>query len=315
MEFKIICLILLYLIGFSNEACNAGYEQCGGEGFTGETCCVDGFVCKKMNQFYSQCTPIDSSDNKDDNESKGNKPNTIFIAGDSTADSNGANNGKTSGWGKFFGDYVSSTVSNHAVSGSSSRTFWRDGLWANLIKDVQKGDYVFIQFGHNDVGGPNNSPKGAAGGTGDETVTVTVNGVEEIVHTFPWYIRQMAGQVIEKGATPVLLSLTPNFSFSDGKVVEPSRFAGYMKLVSDELKIPFIDLYNYIARNWEILGEKYLKENNWFPTDYKHTSPDAADFNAKMIVNAIKCQKIPDLLLALNNKGNAVIYPCLVSTD
>jgi len=66
-----------------------------------------------------------------------------------------------------------------------------------------------------------------------------------------FYSIRMAGQVIEKGATPLLLSLIPNFGFTDGKAAEPSRFAGYMKLVSDELKIPFIDHYNYIARNWE----------------------------------------------------------------
>ena len=223
-------------------------------------------------------------------------PKNIFLAGDSTADENGGHNGKTAGWGKFFADYISAKLHNHAVSGQSARTFYRDGAWNNLIKEVSQGDYVFIQFGHNDVGGPNSNPKGAAGGTGDETVTVTVNGKEEIVHTFPWYIRYFANQVLEKGATPVVLSLTPNFSFENGKVVEPSRFAGFMKLVSDELKIPFIDHYNYIARNWEILGEGYIREHNWFPADYKHTSPEGADFNAKMVVSAIKCQNIEDLV-------------------
>jgi lysophospholipase L1-like esterase len=306
MKFIIIFLFSLYLIQYSTQACNAAYEQCGGEGFTGETCCVDGFICKEINQWYSQCVESEGG------ESSGKVPNTIFIAGDSTADSNGANNGKTNGWGKYLGDYMTSTVSNRAISGQSARTFWRDGNWENLIKDVNKGDYVFIQFGHNDVGGPHKNPKGAAGGEGDETVTVTVDGVEEVVHTFPWYIRQMAGQVIEKGATPLLLSLTPNFSFVDGKVEEPSRFAGYMKLVSDELKIPFIDLYHYIARNWEILGEQYLIDNEWLPTDKKHTAPAAADFNAKMVVTGIKCQKIPDLLPALNDKGKAVDFSCLV---
>ena len=309
MKFKIIFLISLYLIQYSTQACNAAYEQCGGEGFKGETCCVDGFVCKEVNQWYSQC--VEEEGDKG-NESSGKIPNTIFIAGDSTADSNGANNGKTNGWGKYLGEYMTSKVSNRAVAGQSARSFWRDGNWKNLIKDVNKGDYVFIQFGHNDVGGPHKNVKGAAGGEGDETVTVTVNGVEEVVHTFPWYIRQMAGQVIEKGATPLLLSLTPNFSFENGKVSEPSRFAGYMKLVSDELKIPFIDLYNYIARNWEILGEQYLIDNQWFPTDKKHTAPAAADFNAKMVVTGIKCQKFPDLLPALNDKGKAVNYSCLV---
>lgn len=240
-------------------------------------------------------------------------PKKIFIAGDSTADGNGANNGKTKGWGKYLGDYLGVTVYNHAVSGQSARTYYRDGGWKNLIKDVSKGDYVFIQFGHNDVGGPNNNPKGSAGGTGDETVKVKLNGVEEVVHTFPWYIRYFANQVLQKGATPLVLSLTPNFSFTNGKVPEPSRFAGYMKLVSDELKIPFIDHYNYIARNWEKLGEAYIKKNNWFPTDYKHTSPEAADFNAKMIISGIKCQKIQDLVAILNSKAGTVNYPCFKS--
>ena len=240
-------------------------------------------------------------------------PKNIFIAGDSTADENGGHNGKTAGWGKFFADYITAKLHNHAVSGQSARTFYRDGAWNNLIKEVSQGDYVFIQFGHNDVGGPNSNPKGAAGGTGDETVTVTVNGKEEIVHTFPWYIRYFANQVLEKGATPVVLSLTPNFSFENGKVVEPSRFAGFMKLVSDELNIPFIDHYNYIARNWEILGEGYIREHNWFPTDYKHTSPEGADFNAKMVVSAIKCQNIEDLVAVLSAKAETVNYPCLVT--
>ena len=109
------------------------------------------------------------------------------------------------------------------------------------------------------------------------------------------------------------MSLTPNFPFVDGKIPEPSRFAGFMKLVSEELNIPFIDHYNYIALNWDILGEKYIKEHNWFPSDYKHTSPEAADFNAKMIISGIKCQKIEDLVAVLSDKAGAVNYPCLVT--
>ena len=74
-------------------------------------------------------------------------PKNIFIAGDSTADENGAHNGKTAGWGKYLAEYVTSKVHNHAYSGQSARTFYRDGAWNNLIKEVSKGDYVFIQCG------------------------------------------------------------------------------------------------------------------------------------------------------------------------
>ena len=98
-------------------------------------------------------------------------PNKIFIAGDSTADGNGANNGKTNGWGKVLGDYLTVPVVNHAVSGQSVRTYYKDGGRSNLIKEVSKCDFVFIQFGYNEVRGQNQNPKGTASGTGEETVT------------------------------------------------------------------------------------------------------------------------------------------------
>jgi len=371
MEFKGIFIIALSIVGFVNAACNNAYAQCGGKNFKGENCCVSGFTCNSVNEWYSQCVPgsanpsnsaiqpnmpsnntppqnnntppqnsnippqnnnippqnnnippqnnnIPPQNNANTNQSSGfgtgNKPRTIFIAGDSTADNYGANNGKTNGWGKYLGDYVTSTVNNQAKSGQSARSYWRDGRWKNLINGVSKGDYVFIQFGHNDVGGPNaKTERGSAGGEGDETVTVTLsNGQQEIVHTFPWYISQMAKQVIAKGATPVVMSYTPNFSFVNGKVPEGSRFQGYMKLVATQLNIPFIDLYSYIARQWEKLGENYIKSNNWFPTDYKHTAPAAADLNAQLILNAAKCQNLKDLVAALNDKGKRINYPCTV---
>lgn len=239
-------------------------------------------------------------------------PKNIFIAGDSTCD--GKANGKIIGWGKFLGDYVTANVNNQAHSGQSARTFYRDGRWNNLIKGVSKGDYVIIQFGHNDGGGPTAAKnRGSVDGTGDKTVTVTVNGAKEVVHTFPWYIKYFANQVKDKGATPLLMSHTPTFTFKNGKVGQAGKFAEYMKMVSNELKIPFIDHYNYIARNWEFLGEKYLREHNWFPNDHTHTSPEGADFNAKMVISAIKCEKIKDLVDVLGKKADTVNYPCYLS--
>eukprot|EP00833_Pecoramyces_ruminatium_P014926 jgi/Orpsp1_1/1188958/evm.model.d7180000068520.1 len=308
-------------------SCSKLFWQCGGANWKGATTCCEG-KCQKYNDLFSQCVPNGSTSQPTQTQAAQAtqtqaaqptqkqadpvKPGTIFIAGDSTADENGANNRKTNGWGKYIKDYVSCNVSNQAHSGESARTFWRDGRWNSLIAGVKKNDYVFIQFGHNDVGGPNNaSEKGSAGGEGDETVTVTrKNGQQEVVHTFPWYISEMCKQVIAKGAKPVVLSYTPNFSFTNGKVGEGSRFQGFMKLVGTRLDIPYIDLYSLIARKWEELGEAYIKNNNWFPTDYKHTSPEAADFNAQMVVTGIKCVNIPDLVAVLNNKGKGVNNQC-----
>jgi surface protein len=240
-----------------------------------------------------------------------NYKKTILIAGDSTAESNGGNDGETEGWGKYLGNYLSFEVNNLAFLGESARSFYRDGRWKNLIKKVVKGDYVFIQFGHFDDGDISNNPKSAVDGIGNETVTIKVNGVNETVHTFTWYIRYFANQVLVKGATPVLLSLTPDFKFTDGKIAESNKYQGYMKTVAEDLKIPYIDLYNYIKKNYESFGEQYLKNNNWFPSDTIHTSPEAANFNAKMVITAIKCQKIEDLIDNINSEGNTIGYPCL----
>ena len=240
-----------------------------------------------------------------------NYKKAILIAGDSTADTTGANNGETEGWGKYLGNYVSAEVKNLAFLGESARSFYRDGRWKNLVKKIAKGDYVFIQFGHFDDGDVNYNPKSSLDGAENETVTIEVNGVKETIHTFPWYIKYFATQVLNKGATPVLLSLTPNFKFTNGKITESQKYQEYMKTVSEELKIAFIDLYSYIQKNYESLGDQYLKNNNWFPSDSIHTSPEAANFNAKMIINAINCQKIEDLINNINSEGNAIDYPCL----
>ena len=61
------------------------------------------------------------------------------------------------------------------------------------------------------------------------------------------------------------------------------------------------------------MGEKYIREYNWFPSDYKHTSPEAADFNCKVLISAIKCQKIEDLVAVLSDTSDTINYPCLVT--
>src|SRR5258708_3045982 len=81
---------------------------------------------------------------------------TIFIAGDSTA-----SNTDRKGWGDSFSDYFDEskvTVLNRARAGRSARTFLNEGLWGKIAADLKAGDYVLIQFGHNDGGAPDKPP-------------------------------------------------------------------------------------------------------------------------------------------------------------
>ena len=76
----------------------------------------------------------------------------IFIAGDSTAANKEVRAYPETGWGMPFAYFFDSSVvvENRAKNGRSTRTFISEGLWQKLIDDVHEGDYVFIQFGHND---------------------------------------------------------------------------------------------------------------------------------------------------------------------
>ena len=82
------------------------------------------------------------------------KSTTIFIIGDSTAANKDTTGGKQErGWGMmlqdcFDSDYI--VVDNHAVNGRSSKSFIDEGRWDKVLEKIKPGDYVIIQFGHND---------------------------------------------------------------------------------------------------------------------------------------------------------------------
>jgi len=80
------------------------------------------------------------------------KPITVYLVGDSTIANKLTSAYPETGWGmpfKFFFD-SSVVVENHAKDGRSTRTFLAENLWQPVVSNLKQGDYVFIQFGHND---------------------------------------------------------------------------------------------------------------------------------------------------------------------
>jgi len=80
------------------------------------------------------------------------KPYTIYLAGDSTMAEKKADKRPETGWGEHLQDFLSEKVkvANHAKNGRSSKSFVTEGRWDSIMALLQPGDYVFIQFGHND---------------------------------------------------------------------------------------------------------------------------------------------------------------------
>lgn len=146
---------------------------------------------------------------------KGDNP-VLFLVGNSTMRTGTLGNGNNGqwGWGYFAGEYFDSnriTVENHALGGTSSRTFY-NRLWPDVIKGVRPGDWVIIELGHND-NGPYDSGRARASipGIGKDTLNVTIKetGVKETVYTYGEYMRRFIQDVKAKGAHPILFSLTP----------------------------------------------------------------------------------------------------------
>jgi lysophospholipase L1-like esterase len=137
---------------------------------------------------------------------------SLFIAGDSTA---ADGTPEAIGWGKplprFF-DLAKINVVNAARGGRSSRTFVAEGLWDRLLSGVKKNDYVLIQFGQNDGAEMNGEriARGSLPGLGEESQEIDnrVTKQHETVHTFGWYMRKMIHETADKGAMPILCSLT-----------------------------------------------------------------------------------------------------------
>jgi hypothetical protein len=142
----------------------------------------------------------------------------LHVVGDSTANNN-FNGGR--GWGNELAPLFDAeviAVVNRARGGRSSRTYRSEGLWGDVLEGMKPGDYVLLQFGHNDPGGVGvGMDRGSLPGLGEETVTITNRaGQVETVHTYGWYMRASIAEAREKGATPIVLTPTVRNEWAGG---------------------------------------------------------------------------------------------------
>ncbi len=239
---------------------------------------------------------------------------TVWIVGDSTA-----NNQNHRGWADPFGAYFDpgkANVVNRARGGRSSRTFYTEGLWDHVRDELKPGDFVLIQFGHNDGSAPDKDrARGSLPGTGDESQEFTMpDGHKELVHTFGWYMRKFIDDTKAKGATPIVLSLTVRNIWKDGRVERgPGNFSRWSAEIARSESVAFADVTNAIADRYDGMGE--VKVKAFFPEDHTHTSPEGADLNASLVVATLKGIRSP-LVALLSAQGQAVpAYPIPLNVD
>jgi lysophospholipase L1-like esterase len=230
---------------------------------------------------------------------------TLYVIGDSTA-----NNAGHRGWADPFAAYFDPAkihVVNRARAGRSSRTFITEGLWDHVRDSLQPGDYVFIQFGHNDGGPPDQDrARGSLAGLGDESKEFSLpNGSQETVYTFGWYMCKFIAEAEAKGATPVVLSLTVRNIWKDTSVERgPGMYSQWSAEIAKAAGVQFLDVTNAIADHYERMGPEKVKY--LFPEDHTHTSPAGADLNASLVVATIKGASGFALAGYLSAQGKAV---------
>lgn len=223
------------------------------------------------------------------------KKPTFYIIGDSTVrNGDGRGSNQQWGWGSFMSlhfDTAKINIRNHAIGGRSSRTFITEGRWDSILVRLKKGDYVIMQFGHNDAGPLDDTARarGTIRGIGEESKEIfnPKTNKQEVVYTYGWYMRKYIRDAKAKGAVPIVCSPIPRNDWKDGKVARSTEsYAKWAREVAQQEGAAFIDLNELVAKKYEEMGAESVKP--FFPADHTHTNIDGAKLNAEIVIEALK---------------------------
>jgi lysophospholipase L1-like esterase len=228
---------------------------------------------------------------------------TLFVAGDSTAAKYAGPNPQQ-GWAEPLAKFLDPArlrLVNAARGGRSSRTFMTEGHWDRMLAEVHAGDFVIIQFGHNDAGALNEEPpgsdrplraRGTIPGVGDEYAQIdnVITHQHETVYTFGHYLRKMIADTRARGATPILMTLTERNAWHDGHIDCPSEtYRSWTWQTARDQKTAFVDLTRITADRYQRIGPQAVQAQ--FGSDAVHTNPAGAEANAADVVAGLRALK------------------------
>ncbi|MBF9255049.1 rhamnogalacturonan acetylesterase [Pontibacter sp. 172403-2] len=181
------------------------------------------------------------------------KPIIIFLVADSTvADKPYGNGNPEKGWGQVFPLYLKDgvEVKNYAVNGRSTKSFRDEGRWDKVMQEVKKGDYVIIEFGHNDE--KSEDPKRYAAPETD----------------YRHNLERFVAETRAKGAIPVLATPIVRRKFENGELVAThGKYPEVVRDVAARLNVPLLDL----QKRTEELVSRYGEERS--KALYLHLTP------------------------------------------
>ena len=218
----------------------------------------------------------------------------VFITGDSTVKNEDKDQDGMWGWGAVANTVFDETrisIVNAAMAGRSCRSYLNEGRWDKVYNSLQPGDFVLIQFGHNDIS-TIDKPKyrGAIATAADSSHVYKLdNGRYEVVYSFGWYLKKFIQDVREKGATPILVSLTPRNEWTDGKIERRNDTYGrWYRQVAQETGTELVDLHNLTADYLDKKCGSKAKAEKYYKRDHTHTSLLGAKTNAQCVAKGLR---------------------------
>ncbi len=167
----------------------------------------------------------------------------VWLIGDSTMSIKEKKAYPETGWGMPFVNFWDSTVTvdNRAKNGRSSKSFIAENLWQPVYDNLKEGDYVFIQFGHNDE-------------------SVDKKERYSTPDTFKMNLVRYVKETREKNAIPILITPVSRRKFdADGKAIETHVYSPLVREVAGELNVPLIDLDKRSIELYQQFGNENSK--------------------------------------------------------
>jgi DNA sulfur modification protein DndE len=209
----------------------------------------------------------------------------IFLIGDSTCATKNPYDAPETGWGQVLSENFNEAVEiqNHAVNGRSTKSFRSEGRWQKVFDQLHKGDYVFIQFGHNDAKLSDTTKYAAA------QTDYRKNLIRYIAET------------IQKGATPILLTPVMRRKFENDSLIDThADYPIVVREVAKQNNVALIDLHKLSAKTLQMHGNEGSKKIflnygagvfSKFPKgieDNTHFSP----YGARLMANLVACELV-----------------------
>lgn len=169
---------------------------------------------------------------------------TVWTIGDSTMANKKAEVAPETGWCQAFPNFVTEKVEikNRAMNGRSSKSFITEGRWKWVLDSLKAGDYVFIQFGHNDE-------------KNQDSTRYT-----EPFSTYKKNLERFVRETREKGATPILFTSIVRRKFESGMLTDThGNYPVVTRVVANEMKVPLVDLQMLTAGAVTALGDEPSK--------------------------------------------------------